>query len=91
MNLPLRKRKIKYLQEQQRELKGIPIRREEINYWTSRVKRVANRKMKVKPKEIVKIVKDSNPIRKEKLKQLKEQTFNLKKLPSKKLNKRMFY
>ena len=91
MNLSLRKRKVRYLQEQQRELKGIPIRREEINYGTAKVKRVANKRMKVKPKKIVEIIKESNPIKKEKLKRLKEQTLKLKKLPPRKLNKRMFY
>jgi len=110
MDLSLRKRKIRDIQEQQRKLRGIPMRKTastsghasfsnlrkrggslETNNGITNIKIIANKTMKIKPKKIVEIIKESNPIRKEKRNQSREQTSNLKKLPPGKLNKRIFY
>jgi len=90
--MSLRQRKIKLLQQEQRKLKGLPIRKMQTEKGISRVKRVTTKSLMRQPeKGKIMLEYPKVSLRKQKTSKIQEKTRALKKPPAKKLNKRMFY
>ena len=90
--MSLRNRKIKYLKEQQRIKKGLPIRKLQVRSGVTKVKRVTNRNLMVKPNRVEQILDGQKvALRKDKINRLKNKMKEMKKPSPKRLNKRMLF